>query len=105
MLGHRRTGYMMLLLCTFSLWTEMVTCGSSFLSPTQRPQNRGDRKPTRVGRRTADELEPPLPPEDQIMVTAPFQLAVSLSETEYEDYGPVLQRMLLDVLGDPPTLG
>ncbi|GAA6070086.1 ghrelin/obestatin prepropeptide, partial [Tachysurus ichikawai] len=65
---------------------------------------RGDRKPPRVGRRTAAELEPTLHSEDKIMVSAPFQLAVSLSDTQYEDYGPVLQRMLLDVLGgDPPT--
>lgn len=40
-----------------------------------------------------------------VQVSAPFQLAVSLSDAEYEDYGPVLQRMLLDVLGDPPTMG
>ncbi|KAI5109497.1 ghrelin/obestatin prepropeptide precursor [Silurus meridionalis] len=66
-------------------------------------KNRGDRKPPRVGRRTAVELEPPLPTEEKIMASAPFQLAVSLSETEYEEYGPVLHKMLLDVLGDPPA--
>ncbi|KAF4078827.1 hypothetical protein AMELA_G00186020 [Ameiurus melas] len=104
MLGHGRVGHMMLLLCAFSLWAETVMCGSSFLSPTQKPQNRGDRKPPRVGRRTAAELEAPLPSEEKIMVSAPFQLAVSLSDTEYDEYGPVLQRMLLEVLGDPPTL-
>lgn len=40
-----------------------------------------------------------------LQVSSPFQLAASLSETEYEDYGLVLQKLLLDVLGDPPTLG
>ncbi|XP_060723421.1 ghrelin-like [Tachysurus vachellii] len=104
MLGHRRIGYMILLLYAVSFWAETAMCGSSFLSPAQKPQGRGDRKPPRVGRRTAAELEPTLHSEDKIMVSAPFQLAVSLSDTQYEDYGPVLQRMLLDVLGgDPPT--
>ncbi|XP_058259049.1 ghrelin/obestatin prepropeptide isoform X2 [Hemibagrus wyckioides] len=103
MLAHRRIGYVMLFLCAVSFWAETAMCGSSFLSPTQRPQSRGDRKPPRVGRRTAVDLEPPLHPEDKIMVSAPFQLAMSLSETEYEDYGPVLQKMLLDILGDPLT--
>ncbi|KAI5615010.1 hypothetical protein C0J50_8869 [Silurus asotus] len=68
-------------------------------------QNRGDRKPPRVGRRTAAELEPPPPTGEKIMASAPFQLAVSLSETEYMEYGPVLHKMLLDVLGDPPAWG
>ncbi|KAI5621003.1 ghrelin/obestatin prepropeptide precursor [Silurus asotus] len=103
MLGHSRISHVLLLLCAFTLWAETVMCGSSFLSPSQRPQNRGDRKPPRVGRRTAVELEPPLPTEEKIMASAPFQLAVSLSETEYEEYGPVLHKMLLDVLGDPPA--
>ncbi|XP_046703129.1 ghrelin-like isoform X2 [Silurus meridionalis] len=103
MLGHGRISHVLLLLCAFSLWAETVMCGSSFLSPSQRPPNRGDRKPPRVGRRTAAELEPPPPSGEKIMASAPFQLAVSLSETEYEEYGPVLHKMLLDVLGDPPA--
>ncbi|TSK42088.1 Ghrelin [Bagarius yarrelli] len=91
--------HVMLLLCIVSLWTETVMCGSSFLSPAQRPQSRGDRKPPRVGRRSAAELEPPVPSEDKLMVSAPFQLVVSLSE----DNSQMLQRMLLDVLSDPPS--
>uniref|UniRef100_A0AB38ZLM6 Ghrelin n=1 Tax=Heteropneustes fossilis TaxID=93621 RepID=A0AB38ZLM6_HETFO len=105
MLHQGRICHVILLLCTLSLWTETVMCGTSFLSPGQRPQNRGDRKPPRVGRMIAPELEPPLPSQDKMMVSAPFQLAVSLTDTEYEDYGPVLQKILLDVLGDPLTPG
>ncbi|XP_053354998.1 ghrelin-like [Clarias gariepinus] len=103
MLDQGRICHVVLLLCASSLWTETVMCGSSFLSPAQRPQNRSDRKPPRVGRRTSPELEAPLPSQDKMMVSAPFQLAVSLTDTEYEDYGPVLQKILLDVLGDPLT--
>ncbi|KAI4892778.1 hypothetical protein NFI96_032337 [Prochilodus magdalenae] len=97
-----RAGHVILLMVALSLWAECVMCGSSFLSPTQKPQvGRGDRKPPRVGPRAAAELEFPPPLEDNhFMMSAPFQLGVSLTEEEYEEYGPVLQKILLNVLGD-----
>ncbi|KAG9277170.1 ghrelin isoform X1 [Astyanax mexicanus] len=100
-----RAGHVILLLFALSLWAECVTCGSSFLSPTQKPQGRGDRKPPRVGRRAAAEIDVPSLEDNRLMMSAPFQLGFSLSEGEYEEYGPVLQRILLDVLGDAPPLG
>ncbi|XP_072540590.1 appetite-regulating hormone [Salminus brasiliensis] len=100
-----RAGHAIVLLFALSLLAECVMCGSSFLSPTQKPQGRGDRKPPRVGRRAAAELEGPPPLEDnRFMISTPFQLGVSLSEGEYEEYGPVLKRILQDVLGDTPPL-
>ncbi|XP_062853081.1 ghrelin/obestatin prepropeptide [Trichomycterus rosablanca] len=104
MLCNSRLSRGILLICTLSLWAECIMCGSSFLSPTQKPQSRGDRKPARVGRRAAAEQEPPLLSEDKVMVSAPFQFSVSLSEDKYKEYGPVLQRMLLDILDDVPFL-
>lgn len=35
-------------------------------------------------------------------MSAPFQLSVSLSEAEYEKYGPVLQKVLVNLLSDSP---
>ncbi len=35
-------------------------------------------------------------------MSAPFELAVSLSEAEYEKYGPVLQKVLVNLLSDSP---
>ncbi|KAL6457948.1 hypothetical protein MHYP_G00331780 [Metynnis hypsauchen] len=100
-----RAGHAILLLCALSLWAECVMCGSSFLSPSQKPQGRGDRKPPRLGRRAAADLEIPIPLEDNhFMMSAPFQLGVSLTEEEYEEYGPMLQKILLNVLSDTPPL-
>ncbi|XP_066522567.1 ghrelin/obestatin prepropeptide [Hoplias malabaricus] len=99
---HSCAGHIILLLFMLSLWTECVMCGSSFLSPTQKPQ-RQDRKPPRVGRRALAEFEVPLPSEDnRFMMSAPFHLGLSLNDDEYEEYGTVLQKILLDVLGDSP---
>ncbi len=35
-------------------------------------------------------------------MSAPFELSVSLSEAEYEKYGPVLQKVLVNLLSDSP---
>lgn len=36
-------------------------------------------------------------------MSAPFELSVSLSEAEYEKYGPVLQKVLVNLLSDSPS--
>ncbi|XP_051985683.1 ghrelin-like [Xyrauchen texanus] len=93
---HCRASHMFLLLCALSLCVEFVRGGTSFLSPAQKPQVR---RPPRVGRRDVAEPEIPVLKEgDQFMVSAPFELAVALSEAEYETYGPVLQKVLVNVL-------
>uniref|UniRef100_A0A4W4F8V3 Motilin/ghrelin-associated peptide domain-containing protein n=1 Tax=Electrophorus electricus TaxID=8005 RepID=A0A4W4F8V3_ELEEL len=88
-----------LLLCALSLWAKCVLCGSSFLSPTQKPQGHGDRKQPRVGRGAGPEV-PLLPEDHHIMLSTPLQVGLSLSDAEYEKYGTALQRILMDVLGD-----
>ncbi|XP_018927283.1 ghrelin-like [Cyprinus carpio] len=91
---------MFLLLCALCLCVESVRGGTSFLSPAQKPQGR---RPSHVGRRDAAEPEiPVIKEDDQFMVSAPFQLSVSLSEAEYEKYKPVLQKVLVNLLSDFP---
>ncbi|XP_055069385.1 appetite-regulating hormone [Misgurnus anguillicaudatus] len=101
---HCRASNMFVLLCAFSLCVECVSGGTSFLSPPQKPpKGRGERRPPRVGIRDADEPEIPIFREDdQIMMSAPFDLTMSLSEAEYEKYGPVLQNILVDLLSHSP---
>ncbi|KAG1942654.1 ghrelin/obestatin prepropeptide [Pimephales promelas] len=95
-----RASHIFLLLCALSLCLESVRGGTSFLSPDQKPQGR---RPPRVGRRDAAESEiPVIKEDDQFMMSAPFQLSVSLSEAEYEKYGPVLQKVLVNLLSDSP---
>nr|ACX47455.1 proghrelin [Danio rerio] len=82
-----RASSMFLLLCvSLSLCLESVSGGTSFLSPTQKPQGR---RPPRVGRREAADPEIPVIKEDDR-----FMMSMSLSEAEYEKYGPVLQNLL-----------
>ncbi|NP_001077341.1 appetite-regulating hormone precursor [Danio rerio] len=94
-----RASSMFLLLCvSLSLCLESVSGGTSFLSPTQKPQGR---RPPRVGRREAADPEiPVIKEDDRFMMSAPFELSMSLSEAEYEKYGPVLQNLLEDLLRD-----
>ncbi|XP_030634320.1 appetite-regulating hormone [Chanos chanos] len=99
----RRAGHMILVLCAMALWVESVRGGSSFLSPAQKPQGKGGRASPRVGRRDATQPETPLLQDNQITVSAPFELGISMSEAEFEEYGPVLRRILFDVLGDAPA--
>nr|AEV45801.1 preproghrelin [Schizothorax davidi]AWB11399.1 Ghrelin [Schizothorax richardsonii] len=95
-----RASHMFLLLCALSLCVESVRGGTSFLSPAQKPQGR---RPPRVGRRDVAEPEiPVIKEDDQFMMSAPFELSVSLSEAEYEKYGPVLQKVLVNLLSDSP---
>ncbi|XP_052455871.1 ghrelin [Carassius gibelio] len=93
--------HMFLFLCALSLCVESVRGGTSFLSPAQKPQQ--GRRPSWVGRRDAAEPEiSAIKEDDQFKVSAPFDLSVSLSEAEYEKYGPVLQKVLVDLLSDFP---
>ncbi|XP_051568628.1 ghrelin-like [Myxocyprinus asiaticus] len=101
---HCRAIHVFLFLCALSLCVDFVRGGTSFLSPAQKPQGRGDRRPPRVGRRDAAEPEIPVLKEgDQFMVSAPFELAMSLSEAEYKAYGPVLQKVLVNFLSHSPV--
>ncbi|XP_050969020.1 ghrelin/obestatin prepropeptide isoform X1 [Labeo rohita] len=103
-----RASHMFLLLCALSLCVESVRCGTSFLSPARKPQKTGtsdvkDRRPPRVGGRDVAEPEiPVIKQDDLLMMSAPFELSVSLNEAEYQKYGPVLQKVLVNLLSDSP---
>ncbi|XP_038825719.1 ghrelin/obestatin prepropeptide isoform X1 [Salvelinus namaycush] len=109
MLLKRNTGLTILMLCTLALWAKSVSAGSSFLSPSQKPQVRqGKGKPPRVGRRDiesfAELFEGPLHQEDKHnTIKAPFEMGITMSEEEFQEYGAVLQKILQDVLGDTAT--
>ncbi|XP_055774138.1 ghrelin/obestatin prepropeptide [Salvelinus fontinalis] len=108
MLLKRNTGLMILMLCTLALWAKSVSAGSSFLSPSQKPQGKG--KPPRVGRRDiesfAELFEGPLHQEDKHnTIKAPFEMGITMSEEEFQEYGALLQKILQDVLGDTATAG
>uniref|UniRef100_A0A670I7Q1 Appetite-regulating hormone n=1 Tax=Podarcis muralis TaxID=64176 RepID=A0A670I7Q1_PODMU len=96
----------MLLIC--SLWTETTTAGSSFLSPEQpkTQQRKVSPKPTtKFHRRDAEtfldvhgsETERDSN-EIEIKFTVPFEIGMKISEDQYKDYGPILEKLLEDIL-------
>ncbi|XP_056606748.1 ghrelin/obestatin prepropeptide isoform X2 [Triplophysa dalaica] len=100
---HWRASHVFVLLCAFSLCVEIVSCGTSFLSPAQKPQGQRERRPPRTSRRDAGDPEISVLREDgKFMVSAPFELGMSLSEAEYEKYGPVLQKIVVNLLSNSP---
>ncbi|XP_066556303.1 appetite-regulating hormone [Amia ocellicauda] len=97
----------LLLICMLLLVTENAQAGSSFLSPTQKPQAKPIRKPIpRVTRRDSegfvDILEDLYGEENKKEITfnVPFEIGITMSETEYQEYGPMLQKIMEDVLAD-----
>ncbi|KAG7233132.1 hypothetical protein INR49_007428, partial [Caranx melampygus] len=124
----RNTYLLVCLLCSLSLWCKSASAGSSFLSPAQKPQgtvlppegrkddsyvvthlkktaadavvepNRG--KSPRVGRQVLE--EPAQPTEDTHLrqVTAPFEIAVTMTTEDLEEYGVMLQEFIQRLLGN-----
>ncbi|XP_015202865.1 appetite-regulating hormone [Lepisosteus oculatus] len=101
-----------LLICILVSAVEDVGAGSSFLSPSQKPQAKPVRKPinNKVGRRDSeaamDILESQLYEEEdskEIMFHTPFQIGIAMSEAEYQEYGHVLQRIMEGILADNAT--
>uniref|UniRef100_A0A672JQL7 Motilin/ghrelin-associated peptide domain-containing protein n=1 Tax=Salarias fasciatus TaxID=181472 RepID=A0A672JQL7_SALFA len=79
------------LLCTLTLWCKSASAGSSFLSPSQKPQTKG--KTVRYSRHAME--EPGQPTEDKhISVSAPFEISMMLTEEEFEEYSLVLQEIV-----------
>ncbi|KAG7218175.1 hypothetical protein INR49_020573, partial [Caranx melampygus] len=93
----RNTYLLVCLLCSLTLWCKSASAGSSFLSPAQKPQNRG--KSPRVGRQVLE--EPAQPTEDtHLRVTAPFEIAVTMTTEDLEEYGVMLQEFIQRLLGN-----
>ncbi|XP_055364767.1 ghrelin/obestatin prepropeptide [Betta splendens] len=95
MLLKRNTFLLLVVLCALVLWSHSVSAGSSFLSPSQKPQHKG--KSYRVGRRAME--EPSQPPEDShVTISAPFEIGITMGEEDFQEYGMVLQEMIRRLL-------
>ncbi|KAK0148676.1 Ghrelin [Merluccius polli] len=92
----RETITVILLLCSLALWCQPAKAGVTFLSPSQKPLSKG--KPPRVGRQ-AMEFAQPLKDND-VRISAPFEIGFPMHEEEFEEYGPVLQKLWQHILGD-----
>ncbi|TNN65659.1 Ghrelin [Liparis tanakae] len=96
MFVKRNTCLLVVLLCSLTLWCKSTSAGSSFLSPSQKPQNKG--KSPRVGRQVME--EPSEPAEDNpITISAPFDLGFTVREQDFEQCGAVLQDIIQSLLG------
>ncbi|XP_022601175.1 ghrelin-like [Seriola dumerili] len=96
----RNTYLLVCLLCSLTLWCKSTSAGSSYLSPSQKPQNRG--KSPRVGRQVME--EPGQPTEDNhITVSAPFEIGITMTAEDFEEYGVMLQEFIQRLLGNTET--
>ncbi|KAM9362259.1 appetite-regulating hormone [Symphorus nematophorus] len=96
----RNTCLLLVLLCSLTLWCKSTSAGSSFLSPSQKPQNKG--KSSRVGRQVVE--EPSQPTEDNhVTISAPFELGITMREEDFEEYGAALQDIIQRLLGNTET--
>ncbi|KAI3370137.1 hypothetical protein L3Q82_024932 [Scortum barcoo] len=98
----RNTCLLVFVLCSLSLWCKSTSAGSSFLSPSQKPQNKG--KSPRVGRQVME--GPPQPTEDNhVTISAPFEFGITMREEDFEEYGATLQEIIQRLLGNTETTG
>uniref|UniRef100_A0A3B3QXZ7 Ghrelin/obestatin prepropeptide n=1 Tax=Paramormyrops kingsleyae TaxID=1676925 RepID=A0A3B3QXZ7_9TELE len=96
----KQIAYGIMFICILALWTDSAQAGSSFLSPSQKPQ----KKPVRVGKRFSEGLPPPfetLEGENKHF-TFPFEMGITMNEEEFQEYGNVLQTIVQEVLTDGP---
>ncbi|XP_062272099.1 ghrelin/obestatin prepropeptide [Scomber scombrus] len=96
----RNTFLMVFLMCSLALWCKSTSAGSSFLSPSQKPQNRG--KSSRVGRHVMEEPGQPAE-DDHITIRAPFEIGITMSGEDFEEYGVALQQIIQRLLGEKET--
>ncbi|AWP02922.1 Preproghrelin [Scophthalmus maximus] len=97
----RNTCLLVFLLCSLTLWCKSTSAGSSFLSPSQKPQNKG--KPSRVGRQVMEEPHQPTDDDHHITVSAPFEMGITMTAEDFEEYGVLLQEVIRRVLGNTET--
>ncbi|XP_041801741.1 ghrelin/obestatin prepropeptide [Chelmon rostratus] len=97
----RNSCLLVFVLCSLALWCKSASAGSSFLSPSQKPQNRG--KSSRVGRQVMEEPSPPTE-DNHITVTAPFEIGFTMKEEDFEEYSVVLQEIIRRLLGNTEGL-
>ncbi|XP_075997486.1 appetite-regulating hormone [Genypterus blacodes] len=100
MLLKRNTTLMVFLFCSLTLWCKPTSGGSSFLSPSQKPQMKG--KAPRVSRHIMEESGQPKE-DNHITIRAPFEIGIAVREEDFEDYGIMLQEVLQRLLGNTET--
>ncbi|XP_031704024.1 appetite-regulating hormone [Anarrhichthys ocellatus] len=96
MFVKRNTCLLVFLLCSLTLWCKSTSAGSSFLSPSQKPQNKG--KPPRVSRQVMEEPSEPVE-DNHITISAPFDIGFTVREEDFEQYGAALQEIIQRLLG------
>ncbi|KAK1158474.1 ghrelin-like [Acipenser oxyrinchus oxyrinchus] len=99
-----------LFICILELGTEHVDAGSSFLSPAgNKPQlGKPVKKPAepKMTRRDSESMVEILEGQfhdigdNKIMFSAPFEIGISMSESQYQEYGHLLQKLTEDILAD-----
>uniref|UniRef100_H3B1Z6 Ghrelin and obestatin prepropeptide n=2 Tax=Latimeria chalumnae TaxID=7897 RepID=H3B1Z6_LATCH len=99
-----------LFLCILTLWTEEVVAGSSFLSPSDvhKPEERKQvKKPVanKMNRRGSEGILEELDSqceedteEREFKFNIPFQLGITMTDLQYNQYGQLLQEALGDLL-------
>ncbi|XP_035802733.1 ghrelin/obestatin prepropeptide [Amphiprion ocellaris] len=102
MFMKRNTCMLAFLLCCLTLWSKSASAGSSFLSPSQKPQNRG--KSPRVGRQAMEENIPPTD-DNHVTISAPFKIGITISEDDLDEYRVILQEIVQHLLGSSETSG
>ncbi|KAM7402029.1 hypothetical protein PAMP_017303 [Pampus punctatissimus] len=100
MLLKRNTFLLVLLLCFLAMWCKSTSAGSSFLSPSHKPQSRG--KSSRVGRQVMEEPGQPIE-GDHITISAPFEIGITMRGEDFEEYGVLLQEIIQHLLGNTET--
>ncbi|XP_033822788.1 ghrelin/obestatin prepropeptide [Periophthalmus magnuspinnatus] len=98
---QRSTYLVAFLLCSLSVWCKMASAGSSYLSPSHKPQMRVK---SRVGRQTSEGPGQPTS-DNSYQVSAPFALDFTFNEQDFDDYAAIVQRILKNLLGDTPPPG
>ncbi|XP_072239260.1 appetite-regulating hormone [Leuresthes tenuis] len=88
------------MMCSLTLWCKSTSAGSSFLSPPHKPPPKG--KSSRGGRQAMEEPSPPS--EDSgFKICAPFEIGITITEEDYEEYSVILQEIILRLLGNSET--
>ncbi|XP_034442371.1 ghrelin/obestatin prepropeptide isoform X2 [Hippoglossus hippoglossus] len=92
----RNTRLLVVLLCFLTLWCKSTSAGSSFLSPSHKPPKG---KPPRAGRQITEEQNQPTE-EHPITVSAPFEIGITMTPEDFEEYGVLLQEIVQRLLGN-----
>ncbi|XP_042366365.1 ghrelin/obestatin prepropeptide [Plectropomus leopardus] len=92
----RNTYLLVIMFCSLTLWCKSTSAGSSFLSPSQKPPNKG--KSSRVGRQVMEE-----PEDNHITISAPFEIGFTVRREDFEEYGVALQDIIQRLLGNTET--